>query len=86
LFYEVEKGLDPCLCGRSEKTLNFVRRKMVIQELDDVHSEFPAGNDPPARQVLVDGPTVSERYFTPELDTVNNHFIMNFDHFLFSPL
>ena len=62
--------------------LDFVRGEVLVQELDDVHSKFPAGNDPPAREVLVDGPTVSERYFTPELDTVNNHVIKNFDHWL----
>ena len=66
--------------------LDFVRGEVLVQELDDVHSKFPAGNDPPAREVLVDGPTVSERYFTPELDTVNHHVIMNFIHLLFPPL
>jgi len=82
LFNEVEKGLDPCLCGRSEKTLDFVRGEVLIQELNDVRFEFPARYDSSAREVLVDGPTVSERYFTPELDTVNNHVIKNFDHWL----
>jgi hypothetical protein len=86
LFNEVEKGLDPCLFGRSEKTLDFVRREMIIQELNDVHFEFPTGDDPPARQGVINRPAVAEGNFTPELDAVNNLVIVNFDHFLFSPL
>ena len=86
LFNEVEKRLDPCLCGRSEKTLDFVRGEVLIQELNDVRFEFPARYDSSAREVLVHRPAVAEWNFTPELDTVNHHVIMNFIHLLFPPL
>ena len=53
---------------------------MVIQELHDVHSEFPAGNDSSAGKGFVDGATVSEWNFTAELGAVNHESIMNFNH------
>ena len=55
---------------------------MIIQELNDVHFEFPTGDDPPARQGVINRPAVAEGNFTPQLDTVNNHVIKNLDHWL----
>jgi hypothetical protein len=83
LLNEIEKCLHPCLGGRGQEALHFVRGEMVIQELNDVHSEFPARDDSAAWKGFVDGTTVSEWNFTSELGAMNHLVVITFNHRLF---